>query len=69
LARCRSSTFSTTITWNWRGRNSTAAIDSRISVTQPPAPVAPRRGEEAGDVGALGGAREQLARARRTSRR
>ena len=29
--RWRSSTFSTTITWNWRGRNSTLSPDSRVS--------------------------------------
>ena len=29
--RCRSSTFSTTIIWNWRGRKITDSIDSRVS--------------------------------------
>ena len=36
--RWRSSTFSTTITWNWRGRKITDSIDSRVSANHwPPA--------------------------------
>ncbi|MNC87931.1 hypothetical protein D3C83_37080 [compost metagenome] len=31
LLRWRSSTFSTTATWNWRGRNMTASIDRKVS--------------------------------------
>ena len=41
--RCRSSTFSTTITWNWRGRKITDSMASRVSANHGPAakPVAP----------------------------
>ena len=35
-ARCRSSTFSTTAIWNWRGRNMIASIDSSVSDAQLP---------------------------------
>ncbi|KFB70223.1 MAG: hypothetical protein AW09_004679 [Candidatus Accumulibacter phosphatis] len=33
--RCASLTFSTTVTWNWRGRKSTAIADNTISENQP----------------------------------
>jgi hypothetical protein len=34
LLRCFSSTFSTTATWNWRGRNMIASIDRIVSHAQ-----------------------------------
>ncbi|MNC84814.1 hypothetical protein D3C83_03820 [compost metagenome] len=34
LLRWRSSTFSTTVTWNWRGRNMMAAMDRNMSDAQ-----------------------------------
>ena len=34
LRTCRSSTFSITATWNWRGRNITASIESSVIHTQ-----------------------------------
>ena len=34
LLTCRSSTFSITMTWNWRGRNMIAIIDRIVSHTQ-----------------------------------
>ena len=34
VRRCRSSSFSTTMTWNMRGRQSSAAADSAVSASQ-----------------------------------
>ena len=34
--RCCSFTFSTTVTWNWRGRKITDSIASTVSANQPP---------------------------------
>src|SRR5512133_3676903 len=48
VARCRSSPISTTVTWNWRGRQMTAAPDRKQSVTQRGPNTSPARSMPAG---------------------
>ena len=63
--RWRWSTFSTTATWNWRGRNTMANIDSTIEPC--PARISAAgplgRREHRGELGVGGGAGEQIAEA------